>query len=152
MDKEVLSQYRNMIGEIKDIRKRIAKTEKEISRIRKEIVADTVKGTRKDGTYGPIKITGIQTEKCYQKQIALERYRGILEKKETELVELTCQAEEYIQSIDQSELRTMFRYYYIDGLPWWRVAQEMNRIYKKRRNCFTEDGCRMRDKRFFEKK
>ena len=56
MDKEVLIQHCEMKAEIKDIRRRKEKLEKEIGRL--GIVSDTVKGTRLDGTYGSIKITG----------------------------------------------------------------------------------------------
>ena len=44
----------------------------------------------------------------------------------------------------------MFRLYYIDGLPWWKVAQAMNRMFPKRRVKFTEDSCKKRNLRFFE--
>ena len=70
--------------------------------------------------------------------------------KEAELLELTNQAEEYIASIEKSELRIMFRLYYIDGLTWVQVAHRMNRMFPKRRKAYTEDSCRMRNTRFFE--
>lgn len=87
--------------------------------------SDTVKGTRSDGTYGSIKITGYPTPEHYRKKAAIERLQKVLDIKETELLELMTQAEEYIESIPKSEVRTMFRLYYIDGLPWWKVAQAM---------------------------
>lgn len=113
-------------------------------------MSDSVKGTRSDGTYGSIKITGYPTPEYYRKKDAIERYRILLEAKEAELLELTCQAEKYIESIKKSEVRTMFRLYYIDGLPWWKVAQAMNRMFPKRRVKFTEDSCKKRNLRFFE--
>ena len=61
MDKEILVQYAEMVEEIKDIRRRIKELDKYLEH--PPIVADTVKGTRKDGTYGPIKITGIDVYK-----------------------------------------------------------------------------------------
>ena len=85
-----------------------------------------------------------------RKRAAIERHKKLLEEKEAELLELTAQAEEYIEGISKSELRTMFRLYYIDGLPWWKVAQAMNRLFPKRRVKFTEDSCWQRNKRFFE--
>ena len=109
-----------------------------------------MKGTRKDGTYGPIKITGIPDPQYQRKGAARERLREMLTAKEEELLELTCQAEKYIENIDKSEVRIMFRLYYIDGLPWWKVAQAMNRMLPRRRVKFTEDSCRMRNNRFFE--
>ena len=116
MDKEVLIQYCEMKEEIKDIRRRIQKLDRFLEEPHQ--VSDSVKGTRRDGTIGSIKVT--------------------------------CQAEEYIQGIPKSEVRTMFRLYYIDGLPWWKVAQAMNRMFPKRRVKFTEDSCRVRNNRFFE--
>lgn len=150
MDKEILIQYEDMREEIKDIRRRIEKIEKEISHLEKLIMADIVKGTRRDGTYGLIKVNGISPPAVYQKEKALKRLREILQKKEADLLDLTCQAEEYIESIPKSDLRVMFRFYYIDDLPWWKVAQAMNRTFPKRRRKYTEDSCRMRHDRFLK--
>ena len=95
MDKEVLIQYCEMKEEIKDIRQRIKKLDRFLEEPHQ--VSDTVKGTRSDGTIGSIKITGYPVPDYYRKQALRERYRQILERKEAELLELTCQAEEYIQ-------------------------------------------------------
>ena len=56
MDKDVLVQYREMKKEVKDLRRRIEKLNRFLDD--PPIVSDTVKGTRKDGTIGPIKVTG----------------------------------------------------------------------------------------------
>lgn len=149
MDKEILVQYCEMREEIKDLRKRIRKLDKFLEN--PPVVADIVKGTRKDGTIGPIKITGIPEPEYVRKQGVRERYRKMLELKEAELLELTCQAEEYIQSIEKADLRIMFRLYYIDGLPWIKVADAMNRMFPKKKVPHTEDSCRMRNNRFFDK-
>lgn len=147
MDKEILVQYCEMREEIKDIRRRKEQLEKQIRNL--GIVSDSVKGTRSDGTYGSIKITGYPTPEHYRKKAAIERLQKVLDIKETELLELMTQAEEYIESIPRSEVRTMFRLYYIDGLPWWKVAQSMNRMFPKRRVKYTEDSCKKRNLRFF---
>ena len=147
MDKEILVQYCEMKEEIKDIWRRKEKLEKEIKGL--GIVSDSVKGTRSDGTYGNIKITGYPTPEYYRKKAAIEKLQKMLNAKEAELLELMSQAEKYIESVPKSEVRTMFRLYYIDGLPWWKVAQAMNRMFPKRRMKFTEDGCRMGNNKFF---
>ncbi|MCI8374846.1 MAG: hypothetical protein HFI29_05335 [Lachnospiraceae bacterium] len=146
--KEVLIQYSDMAEEVKDIRKRIWKFQREIASL--EIVSDSVKGTRTDGTYGGIKITGYPTPRYIRKKAALEKNKELLERKETELLELMFQAEEYIESIPMSELRLMFRLYYIDGRTWIQVAYQMNKMYPNRRIPYTEDNCKQRNKRFFE--
>lgn len=148
MDKDILVQYAEMMEEIKDIRRRIRELDKYLEH--PPIVSDTVKGTRRDGTYGSIKITGIPDPQYRKKGVARRRLKKMLDLKEEELLELTCQAEEYIESIPKAEVRIMFRLYYIDGLPWWKVAQAMNSMFPKRRIKFTEDSCRMRNNRFFE--
>lgn len=148
MDKAILVQYCEMKEEIKDLRRRIQKLDRFLEN--PPLVADVVKGTRRDGTIGPIKITGIPEPEYIRKQGIRERYRKLLEAKEAELLELTCQVEEYIQSIPKSELRIMFRLYYIDGLTWVQVAHRMNAMFPKRRIKYTEDNCWRRNQRFFE--
>lgn len=149
MDKEILIQYSDMAEEVKDIQKRIQKLQYDIDHLC--VVSDSVKGTRPDGTYGTIKITGYPTPEYYRKKSALERCRKLLEVKETEFLELMEQAEEYIQSIEKSELRIMFRLYYIDNLTWEQVARRMNRAFPKKNVSYTPDNCRMKNNRFFEK-
>ena len=146
MDKSILVQYCDMKEEIKDIRARIKKLDKYLDN--PPIVSDTVKGTRKDGTIGPIRITGIPEPVYARKRKLRERYQQLLERKEEELLELTCQAEEYIQTIPKSELRIMFRLYYIDGYSYLGVARRMNSMFPRRR--YTEDSVRKKITRFFE--
>lgn len=149
MDKEILVQYCEMMEEIKDLRGRIRKLEKFLEN--PPIVSDTVRGTRRDGTIGPIKVIGIPDPEYKRKKVIREKYQKMLEEKEAELLELTCQAEEYIESIEKAELRIMFRLYYIDGLVWDQVAIRMNRAFPKKKIPYTPDSCRMRNNRFFEK-
>ena len=146
MDKAILVQYCEMKEEIKDLRRRIQKLDRFLEN--PPLVADVVKGTRRDGTIGPIKITGIPEPEYIRKQGIRERYRKLLEAKEAELLELTCQAEECIGSIPKSELRTMFRLYFIDGYYYAGVAMRMNSMFPKRR--YTEESVRKKITRFFE--
>lgn len=74
-----------------------------------------------------------------------------MESAEEKLLELTCQAEEYIQNLDKSELRNMFRLYFIDGRSYTQVARCMNSMYPRRRKNYTEEGVRKKIQRFFEK-
>lgn len=149
MDKDVLVQYREMKKEVKDLRSRIEKLNRFLAD--PPIVSDTVKGTRKDGTIGPIKVTGIPDPEISRKQRARERYRKLLEAKEAELLELIGQAEEYIGSIKKSEIRIMLRLYCIDGLSYIAVARKMNSMFPGRRIKYTDENVRKRIQRFFEK-
>lgn len=149
MDKNVLIQYVDMVEEIKDLRRRIHELEKQIDRIKEEgAVKDTVSGGM-GGTQHFV-VEGFPVPEYSRKMMLLRSRKAMLEEKESELLELTNQVEEYIGGIKKSELRIMFRLYYIDGLTWIQVAHRMNRMFPKRRKAYTEDSCRMRNTRFFE--
>ena len=149
MDKNVLIQYVDMVEEIKDLRRRIYELEKQIDRIKEEgAVKDTVSGGM-GGTQHFV-VEGFPVPEYSRKMMLLRSRKAMLEEKEAELLELTNQVEEYIGSIEKSELRIMFRLYNIDGLTWIQVAHRMNRMFPKRRKAYTEDSCRMRNTRFFE--
>lgn len=149
MDKHVLIEYADMREEIKDIRRRIQKLQKEIDNLTE--VQDSVTGTRPDGTIGSIRISGYPTPEYYRKRELIEKNKKKLDLKEIELLELTNAAEDYIESIQKSELRTMFRLYYLDNLTWEMVAMRMNYMYPNRRISYTKDNCRIRHDRYLEK-
>ena len=148
MDKKILIQYADMQQEVKDIRRRIAEIERRLGNMKGEIVSDTVKGTRKDGTIGSIRITGFPERDYQEKKQKLKRLKAKLEGAEEELLEMMTEAEAFIESIGNSELRIMFRLYYMDGLTWVQTAHAMNSMFRKKH--YTEDSCRMKNARFFK--
>lgn len=150
MDKEILIQYCDMKQEIKYLRERIVKLEKQIEKIEKEgSVKDIVSGGMGGIQHFPIE--GFPFPEHDRTKILLQARRAMLVEKEAELLELTNQAEEYIASIEKSELRIMFRLYYIDGLTWVQVAYRMNRMFPKRRIAYTDVSCKKRNERYFKK-
>lgn len=151
MDKNVLIQYVEMKEEIKDLRRRIHENERELAKLENMIVTDSVtRGKRGKKPLGTVKITGRPTAAIALKQKLLKKRNDRLTALEAELLELTNQAEEYIETIPKSELRIIFRLYYIDDLTWYQVALKMNQKFPKRRIKYTEDNCRMRHNRFLE--
>ena len=152
MDKNVLIQYVEMKEEIKDLRRRIHENERELAKLENMIVTDSVtRGKRGKKPLGTVKITGRPTAAIALKQKLLKKRNDRLTALEAELLELTNQAEEYIETIPKSALRIIFRLYYIDDLTWYQVALKMNQKFPKRRIKYTEDNCRMRHNRFLEK-
>jgi chromatin segregation and condensation protein Rec8/ScpA/Scc1 (kleisin family) len=152
VDKNVLIQYVDMKEEIKDLRRRIHENERELAKLENMIVTDSVtRGKRGKKPLGTVKITGRPTAAIALKQKLLKKRNDRLTALEAELLELTNQAEEYIETIPKSELRIMFRLYYIDDLTWYQVALQMNQKFPKRSIKYTEDNCRMRHNRFLEK-
>lgn len=152
MDKNILIEYADMKEEIKDLRRRIEQNKKELSRLNGQVVMDSVScGKKGKKPLGTVKITGRPVTAISRKESLLNKRICRLEELEEELLELTIQVDEYIETIEKSELRIIFRLYYIDDLTWYQVALRMNQNFPKRKVKYTEDNCRMRHNRFLEK-
>lgn len=152
INKELLIQYCELRGEIKDLRERIDNDKRRLRKIEEEgVVSDTVTGTRKDGTIGAIKITGFPLPEYSKVNAMLKKRIAKLQIMEDELLEAVNAVDDFINSIPKSDLRQIFRFYYIDDMTWRKVATNMNKRFPKRRNPYTEDSCRKRHDRFLEK-
>lgn len=145
IEKNVLEQYTSIKKEIADLERMIAESNSKIKKYEKQVVSDTVTGTRPDLTIGPIKITGIaqqqidrENELNHNRIQKMKRFRKRLGK-------LVVEVEEYIQKIPDSEIRRIARMRYIENLSWRKVAVHMGKGY-------TEDTCRKKIERFLEKK
>lgn len=152
MDKSILSEYEAMRAEIKDLRRRIAEDQKKIDQLRRTIVTDSVScGKKGKKPIRTVKIKGFPQAEIERRVAIMKNRQAKLEMLETDLIEKQLQVEEYIQTIQKSELRIMFRLYYIDSLTWYQVALRMNQMFPKRRIKYTDDNCRKRHDRFLEK-
>jgi hypothetical protein len=149
LEKSVLIQYCDMQAEIKELRRLIKMTEERLEKIEQEgAVSDVVSGGM--GGIQHFTVEGFPVPGYTKAKNLLISRKQRLKMKEEELLELTNQAEEYIESIEKSELRIMFRLYYIEGLTWAKVAARMNSLFPKRKVAYTEENCRKRNFRFFE--
>lgn len=141
MDKNILLQLTETVKEIEDLKRRIADAEKKREQYEKLIVSDTVKGTRSDGIYGSIKVTGAdRRDAAYQEKLLarrLESMQKLLDKLERQRTE----AEEYIANLKGSRERQIARYKCIDNLGWQEIAKKMGT---------TPDGVRMEFNRLFK--
>lgn len=145
IDKNVLEQYTSIKKEIADLERMIAQSNSKIKKFEKQVVSDTVTGTRPDLTIGPIKITGIAQQQI-DRENELNRNRiQKMKRFKKKLEKLVAEVEEYIQKIPDSEVRRIARMRYIENLSWRRVAVHMGKGY-------TEDSCRIKMDRFLGKK
>lgn len=152
INKELLIQYCELRGEIKDLRERIDNDKRRLRKIEEEgVVSDTVTGTRKDGTIGAIKITGFPLPEYSKVNAMLKKRIAKLQIMEDELLEAVNAVDDFINSIPKSDLRQIFRFYYIDDMTWDMVAMRMNYMYPKRKIEYTKDNCRMKHNRYLEK-
>ena len=130
MDKTILSEYADMKEEIKDLRRRITEDQKKIDQLKQTVVSDSVScGKKGKKPIRTVKIKGFPQMEINRRISLLKRRQAKLQMLETDLIEKQLQVEEYIQTIQKSELRTMFRLYYIDSLTWYQVALRMNQIF-----------------------
>lgn len=142
MDKNILEQYADLIQEREDLRKRIKKTENQIIRLCDEQVADSVT----HGKHGkkPLKrtvIIGVPAAELRKKRKNLERYREKLAAAEMQIDEMISEVQQYISEIDNSRIRRIFQYRYVDKLTWIQVAMRMGKHH-------TADSCRMTAERY----
>ena len=152
MERNILVEYVDMLEEIKDLRRRIQDDQKKINQLSQNIVSDSVTcGKKGKKPLRTVKIKGFPNMEINRRIGLLKKRKAKLMLLESDLLEKQIQVEEYIDGIDKSELRMMFRLYYLDNLTWYQVALQLNQIFPKRRIKYTEDSCRMRNKRYFEK-
>lgn len=153
MEKNILEQYIEIKEEIQDLHDRIDRDQRRLLRLKKDgLVSDTVRGTRKDGTTGPIKITGYPIPEYYQINSMIKKRVAKLHILEDELQEAVNAVDDFIETIPRSDLRMIFRFRYLDDLTWAAVAIAMNDHFPKKRIKYTEDSCRMRHDRFLKEK
>lgn len=105
---------------------------------------DSVTGTRADGTFGHIRIEGFPYADYDRQRAQLSCYLVQLTKAETELLELTNEAEAYINAITDSRMRRIIQYRILDDLPWCAVAEQIG-------GKATGESCRKYFERFLEK-
>lgn len=152
MDRSVLIEYADMKEEIKELRRRIEADRRELRKLNAMVVGDTVTlGKKGKKPLGTVKVEGQPLSTISRKQQAWEKKIKLLEQREADLLEKQIEVEEYIDQIEKSRIRMMFRFYYIDGLTWEMVAMKMNYAFPKKSIPFTKDSCRMAHDRFLEK-
>lgn len=148
-DRWMLEEYTERRAELKDLRKRIERQQDSLQKLRETVMEDTVScGKKGRKPLRTVRIQGIPRGLIERKEEALEKNQMLMELKEVELLELQTKAEEYIETIPKSELRTIFRFYFIDDLTYAGTAMRMNALHPDRG--YTDENIRKKIQRFFE--
>lgn len=118
MTKENLKRYRRLLTEV-DLLKR------QLEKIEPEFVRDSVNGSTSEFPYTvhKVHIEGYDLESY---KIKVARMNRRIVNKMNELVEEKDRLIEFIYGIENSEVRQIFIYKYIDGLTWKEIADNMN--------------------------
>ncbi len=141
--KEALTQYCDVQQEIKDIQDKINNLEIQIKKMEEKgyMVKDSVAGG--EGGIQHFPIEGCPWPEYSRKKTLLIARRQQLADRELKLLELTNQAEDYINQIKDSRIRRMITYRFLDNLTWVQVAHRMGKKH-------TEDSCKKAVERFFK--
>lgn len=144
ISKEILIQYSDLQEEVKEVRERIERTERQIEKIKEEgNVIDTVSGG--PGNTQHFKIEGFPYPEYSRKKTLLYARKATLASLEMELLETLNQVEEFIASVDDSRMRRIITLRFNDNLSWFKVAEKIG-------GNATADSVRMEFNRFMEKK
>ena len=144
ISKEILIQYSDLQEEVKEVRERIERTERQIAKIEEDgNVIDTVSGG--GGGIQHFKIDGFPYPEYSRKKTLLYARKATLASLELELMEMLNQVEEFIASVDDSRMRRIITLRFNDNLSWLKVAERIG-------GNSTADSVRMEFNRFMEKK
>lgn len=141
--KEALAQYCDAQQEIKDIKSRIETLERQIAVMEKQGYTQQDSVTGGEGGNRHYKIEGYPYPEYSRKTTLLICRRQQLNGRELKLLELTNEVEEYIGQIEDSRMRRMITYRYLDNLTWVQVAYRMGKHH-------TEESCRKAVERFLQ--
>ena len=143
MTKEVLTQYCDLQEEVKEVRLKIERLEKDISKIEDgEMVIDSVSGG--DGGKQHFKIEGIPFPEYSRKKTLLYARKATLQLLEDDLLEKTNEVEEFIASVDDSRMRRIINFRFLENKSWLQTAYALG-------GNATADSVRMEFDRFFKK-
>lgn len=143
MDKQILIQYADLQKEVKEIREKIDKLERQIKKIEKEgNVADKVRGG--EGGLQSFKIEGFPYPEYSRKRTLLFARKATLSELEMELLETLNDVEVFISSIKDSHIRRIVNLRVVEGLSWQKVADRIGGN--------TEGSVKMTFQRFMEQK
>lgn len=142
--KKYLEQYVDMTCELPELERKIANIEKKIAKIEKEgVVQDTVTGG--NGGTQHFVIEGFPIPEYRKQRTRLFRKKMEYETLKKQLEEYVDEIETFLSGIDNSRIRRIINYKYIDGLSWYEVADKIGRTA-------TSESVRKELERFLEKK
>lgn len=119
------------LNQLNDIRAEIIELEKNITTLRQmqiNTVQDKVKASQQNYPYiqGSATVTGYDTVTALRKDKMIREKQKLLttRKEKAELLELEITA--YINSIDDSKIRRIIQYRYIEGCTWKKISKLMH--------------------------
>lgn len=149
MDKNILKQYASMLKEADDEERRIRDMEAAITSmlpLDREVADVVTRGKRGKKPLGTCIIRGENDHSAVNRKRAKLRERKAKKELHLSRIEMmVADAEEYIYSLEDSELRRILEYCCIDRKSWDEVAEAMGEGY-------TAEACKQKFSRFMRVK
>lgn len=148
MNKDILNQYTSLKREISDEQRRIDRLEDAIKSMvpKSQQAADKVSlGKRGKKSLGSVTIRGIGDQTTINRKRAILRNRKAKQELRLAKMEmLVCDMEDYINRINDSEVRRIMKFFYLDGMTWAQTAVAMGDGY-------TPEACKKKMQRGLKK-
>ena len=145
MNKSILEQYVSMKAELVELNSEIKRLEAEIQKLEAQEVADTVTcGKRGKKPIQTVKIQGIPMRDITRRKCRLQRGKINRELLKRKLERITEEVEMYVNGIENSEMRRLLKFRFMEGLEWKQVSRLMGEGY-------TAELCRQKVSRFLRK-
>lgn len=148
-EKEILKQYKSLCQEAGREEIRIREMSDEIDKMSaeyKEVTDVVTMGKKGKKPLGTCVIRGHNDyTKIHRKKARLRERKAIQEIKLAKIENMILDVEEFINNVEDSELRMILRLYFIEAKTWAEVAENMGSGY-------TQEGCKKKIQRFFNRK
>lgn len=152
MDKNILQQYLHARARIKYLRTQAEKLRRKTDRLMYTdygIAGDTVsRGKRGKKPLGTVRISGFPVPEYQGIVEQLKRRNKLLKAEELKLARLAGEVEKFIVSVSDIEMQKILGFYYIDGMTWAQVADQMGVLCGVKK--YSADGCRKKHDRFIK--
>ena len=146
VDKKILIQYSDLQNEIKYISKRIDKLRNEKIKYEAKKKHDKVRASHREYPYieHSVHIEGLTNVNEMMLNSTINKELRNLEERYDKLLEVTNEVLDFIESIEDSHVRMIITYRFIENYSWLKVAEAMG-------GGNTEDSVRKSFERFLEK-
>lgn len=142
--KRALEQYNSLKQEKADNERIINNIEKRIAELEEKGYKEKDSVSGGNGGIQHFSIEGFPYPRYHREKSLLILRKKRWSETEEKLDKQISEIEEYINSIDDSQMRRMIKYKYIEELSWQQVAERMG-------GGNTADGCRMAVDRYLKK-
>lgn len=142
MDKRLLEQYESLKCEIQELGDRIIELDTLRQRLQHK---KDIKASVKGGAGGKqiFHMDGYNEEQADELDFLLRKDTRILKERKAQANECVVEIDQFIAALDDSRIRRMIEYRYLENMSWCKVALKMGTQY-------TEESCRKQVERFLK--